>query len=313
MRSKHITAPTALSSFFIHHVRSAVTCAPRITERVHQKHMKRILAFALGAIFCLTLLPVLSGCAAPYTQGLEFTPFSSDPTACSVSGRGTAEGGVLRIPPTSPGGMRVVAVEPFAFLNDGEITEVILPDSVHTVGTYAFAGCEKLTEVSFGEELLDVEDFAFEGCSSLVRFTSFGRTKDLTLSFPIAEGQTLEIKRNLLLFPAKTRHVGDGAFAGCEKLEGVLVLTDGVEYVGSMAFAGTKLPFAYVYPTVTTLGEDVFFEVEELLLGTSLTAPPKGWSDRFHAVGSSAVGEVLWDTSFQSFVQTLAKRIGLFG
>lgn len=275
--------------------------------------MKRLFAFALGAILCLALLPAFSGCAAPYTKGLEFTPFDFDPTVCSVSGIGTAEGGALRIPPTSPGGMRVVAVEPFAFLNNTSVTSVTLPDSVHTVGAYAFAGCESLTEVYFGEELLEVGDFAFEGCTSLSRFTSFGRTADLTLSFPLGEGQTLDIKRNLLIFPQKTAKIGDGAFAGCESLEGVLVLADKVSSVGSMAFAGTKLPFAYVYPAVERMGEDVFYEVEELLLGTSLPEAPKEWSDRFHAVGSAAVGEVLWNVSFQAFVQTLAQRIGMFG
>ena len=273
----------------------------------------KLLSFALATMLCLLAVPAFSGCAVPYTKGLEFTPMDSDPTACSVSGIGTAEGGDLRIPPTSPGGMRVVAVEPFAFLNNTSITSVTLPDSVHTVGAYAFAGCEGLTEVYFGEEFLEVGDFAFEGCTSLSRFTSFGRTKDLTLSFPLGEGQTLDIKRNLLIFPQKTQKIGDGAFAGCESLDGVLVLADKVEYLGSMAFAGTKLPYAYLYPSVAKVGEDVFYEVDQLLIGTSLTAAPKEWSTRFHAVGSAAVGEVAWGVSFQAFVQTVAQRIGIYG
>ena len=278
-----------------------------------ESFMKRIFSFFFCSALLLALLPVLSGCAVPPTEGLEYTPFSSDPTCCSVSGIGTAEGGAIIVPSTSPGGMRVVAVEPFAFLNNETVTSVTLPDSVHTVGAYAFAGCENLTEVHFGEELLEIGDFAFEGCASLTRFTSFGRSKDLTLSFPLSDKETLEIKRNLLLFPEKTEKIGDGAFAGCASLEGVLVLTDKVASVGSMAFAGTKLPFAYLYPSVTKMGEDVFYEVKDLLVGTSLAAAPGGWSDRFLAVGASAVGEVAYGVTFQAFVQTVAQRIGIFG
>ena len=47
------------------------------------------------------------------------------------------------------------------------ITNVILPDGITSIGSYAFKGCSGLTSVNIPGSVISIGDFAFEGCTSL--------------------------------------------------------------------------------------------------------------------------------------------------
>lgn len=53
-----------------------------------------------------------------------------------------------------------------AFTNS-DITEVILPESVHTIGSFAFSECSRLRQISLPMGLEEIKERAFSGCSSL--------------------------------------------------------------------------------------------------------------------------------------------------
>lgn len=61
-----------------------------------------------------------------------------------------------------PEDVRVIAAEVFA--NHQEITEVILPDSLLTVGEGAFEGCTNLSVVVMGKQVERIKDRAFANC-----------------------------------------------------------------------------------------------------------------------------------------------------
>ena len=52
-------------------------------------------------------------------------------------------------------------------VNGVEITELVVPDSVTSIGDYAFHSCSGLTSVTIPDGVTSIESYAFYGCSSL--------------------------------------------------------------------------------------------------------------------------------------------------
>ena len=57
------------------------------------------------------------------------------------------------------------------FLNGEEIKDLVIPESVTSVGKSAFAGCSSLTSVTIPESVTSIGDRAFAYCSSLTSVT----------------------------------------------------------------------------------------------------------------------------------------------
>lgn len=53
------------------------------------------------------------------------------------------------------------------YLNDEEITELIIPENVTSISNYAFANCSGLTSVSIPNSVTSIGDSAFANCSGL--------------------------------------------------------------------------------------------------------------------------------------------------
>lgn len=105
------------------------------------------------------------------------------------------------------GDSEVVAIAPNAFAGDTDITEVILPDTIETIGENAFDGCTKLETVTIPSTVTEIKEGTFNGCTEL---------KNVELADGIST-------------------IGPNAFAGCDKLTAVAV-PDSVENIDSDAF-----------------------------------------------------------------------------
>ncbi|HOO23284.1 MAG TPA: leucine-rich repeat protein [Clostridia bacterium] len=108
--------------------------------------------------------------------------------------------GVLYIPgEITKGGSAytVTAIRAGAFRNNTEITSVIIPFTVTSIGNEAFSGCINLAGVTFeaGSNLESIGDYAFEHCESLASF----------------------------VIPDSVRTIGTGAFYGCESLSDITI------------------------------------------------------------------------------------------
>ena len=57
------------------------------------------------------------------------------------------------------------------YLNDSLVTDLIIPDSVTSIGSYAFSGCRGLTSVTIGNSVTSIGSSAFYGCSGLSNLT----------------------------------------------------------------------------------------------------------------------------------------------
>ena len=57
------------------------------------------------------------------------------------------------------------------YLNGNLITELVIPDSVTSIGNYVFTGCSALTSITIPNSVTSIGSSAFDGCSALTSIT----------------------------------------------------------------------------------------------------------------------------------------------
>ena len=142
------------------------------------------------------------------------------------------------------------------FLNNEEISNLVVPDGVTSIGSYAFSGCSGLTSITIPDSVTSIGTSAFNGCSGLT-------------SLRVLNGDTT-IER--------------GTFSGCSKLTDIeipqcvcatnlsvffpswrtmtnIVVAEGVGYIADSAFEGCAWLERVTVPwTVTRIGQRVFYD-----------------------------------------------------
>lgn len=116
----------------------------------------------------------------------------------------------------------VISIGEFAFYNCRGLTSIDIPNSVLTIGHNAFYFCTNLKSVTLGNSVESIGEYAFEACNSLASIT----------------------------IPNSVRSIGNGAFAGCKTLYDFSI-PNNVEYIGERAFGATlwynNLPDGLIY------------------------------------------------------------------
>lgn len=102
-------------------------------------------------------------------------------------------GGESLTVPASVGGQAVVSLKNNCFQSCDAFTEIVLPDSLTSIGMSAFAGCTSLRGIFIPDQVTFIGILAFEGCTSL----------------------------EAICIPESVRDMGTGVFSGCEKLRHV--------------------------------------------------------------------------------------------
>ena len=157
----------------------------------------------------------------------------------------------------------VTTIGGWAFWNCEDLTSVLIPDSVTTIGDDAFSycdltsvtipgsvtemagafyNCRKLTSVTFANGVTTIGNYAFNGCESLTSVT----------------------------IPDSVTKIGYGAFYGCKKLKSIAI-PDNVTTIGGSAFRQCSSLTSITIPDgITTIDEFVLDECTGL---TSVTIP----------------------------------------
>jgi len=141
----------------------------------------------------------------------------------------------------------------YAFYNTN-LTEMISDGAVQTVGDYAFASCEALAAVSLGNDVETIGTHAFEGCTALSEailgnqvqsigsdaFSGCTALEDIELpaSLTTLEGAAFRgAGLTSITIPNQITTLSDSLFNGCESLETVII-PDSVTAIGSSTFYG---------------------------------------------------------------------------
>jgi hypothetical protein len=137
-----------------------------------------------------------------------------------------------------------------AFIRDINLTNLIIPDTVTSIGLLAFVETG-LTTVTIPGSVTDVSGNAFAGCESLTNVTLSNTT--------IGDGMFLQCTNlGSVFIPDTVTNLGDEAFLQCTRLTNVII-SDGVTSIGDEAFEGcTSLTSLVIPASVTNIGSNAF-------------------------------------------------------
>ena len=165
---------------------------------------------------------------------------------------------------------------------DTEITNLIIPNSVTSIGGDAFYKCTGLTSVTIPNSVTSIGYSAFSGCSSLTSVTiphsvtiiggsAFGYCSGLTsVTIPnsvtsISDGAFLYCSGlTSVTIPNSVTSIGNWAFENCSGLTSVTI-GSGVTSIGSSTFYGCSGLTSITIPnSVTSIGQSAFFGCSKL-------------------------------------------------
>lgn len=230
---------------------------------------KRLLSMILAVSMMLTFLPV-GAVTAFANNGSIFTDTNqikyklNDTTmTATVIGSDREDwpaNGTVTIPSYvgNNGKYKVTAIEHDAFNTKRTIAgQLIIPDTVTSIGSYAFFGCDKLTgDLSIPNGVTTISTFAFHGCTGLTGTLTLPDTVTTieTKAFSGCSGLTK------LVLSKKLKTIGENAFSSCSSLKGNLEIPEGVTTIGNSAFSScTSLDGKITIPgSIVSMGNHAF-------------------------------------------------------
>ncbi len=136
----------------------------------------------------------------------------------------------------------VTSIGDYAFYCCGKLTSITIPGSVTDIGRYAFEYCSNLTSISIPNTVTSIGDYAFSDCSGLesMKVESgnpvYDSREDCNAIIETAT-DTLAFGCKNTIIPASVRGIGCGAFSSCASLTSINI-PGCVTSIGDYAFYG---------------------------------------------------------------------------
>lgn len=173
----------------------------------------------------------------------------------------------------------VISIGDSAFINSA-ITDIVIPSEVTVISGYTFKNCVSLKNIILPEGLQEIRSSAFDGCISLTEIdipdtvTSMGQSvfcKSGIESVTIPPKMTAvpnycfrycESLKTVIL-PEGLTKIGDYAFEGCVSLSDVNI-PDNVSQIGKYAFSDTAITSIAIPDGITIIPDYTFFDCASL-------------------------------------------------
>ena len=205
---------------------------------------------------------------------------------------------------------------------DTEITNLIIPNSVTSIGNRAFYGCSGLTSVSIPNSVTSIGESAFRSCSGLTSITipnsvtsiglaAFGRCSGLTsVTIPnsvTSIGESAFYRCSGLTsvtIPNSVTSIGHGAFSECSGLTSITI-PNSVTSIESSAFYGCSGLTSITIPnSVTSIGESAFSGcsgLTSITIGSGVTSIGHYAFDGCSGLTSVTIGSGVTSIGFYAF------------
>lgn len=187
----------------------------------------------------------------------------------------------------------LITIDASAFYNCKGVGDLVIPDSVVTIGHSSFTGAE-VTSLTLGNNVTTIDANAFKGNKisgkvsipesvTTIGVSAFESNSTLTeINIPsqvttIANNafKLCDIKK--LVIPSTVTQIGSNSFESNSNLESV-EFSEGLVSMGASAFAGCRLQKLVLPDSLTTLGTSAFSNnrvLNEIHLGPNITNIPE--------------------------------------
>ena len=141
----------------------------------------------------------------------------------------------------------------FSFLGCAGLTSVTIPNTIECIGDYAFSGCTGLTSVMIPSSVKTIRDGAFSGCTSLTSFDMPNTVE--SINHKVFYGCT---GLSSFFIPSSVTVIESQSFANCSGLTSITI-PGNVTSVGSSAFAGcNNLTSVTIQKEIASFGSNAF-------------------------------------------------------
>ncbi len=202
--------------------------------------------------------------------------------------------------PSTLGGYPTVAIADSAFKSCGNLTSIIIPRGITTIGNWTFDSCFALTSVTIPDSVISIGYGAFNWCPALTSINVSAANPIYASIDGVLYDKNIttlircpETKSDSFTIPDGVITIGNASFVNCQSLKSVelpdsvvtigsaafefcyslasITIPDGVTSIGSSSFmACSALNSVTIPDNVTTIGESAFFLCTSL---TEITIP----------------------------------------
>ncbi|MBO4866365.1 MAG: leucine-rich repeat domain-containing protein [Ruminococcus sp.] len=155
--------------------------------------------------------------------------------------------------PSKINGVVVTRINDGTFCGFECLKNVVLPDTVTSIGSAAFQSCYNLEKIEIPDSVTSIGQAAFIGCFNLESVT-------LSKNLSTIETATFVDCKSLesITLPDSVKELGDGVFVRCESLTDIK-LSKNLESIGKEVFKNcSNLKSVTIPSSVTEIGENAF-------------------------------------------------------